>query len=594
MTFSEPILRLSPHWLLICIGLCIGEVHGQTYEDYFGNGHQIGVTATSSDTSSQDHASESISGTGMLPDLKGSSRFLAQATLGYKYEDIQNLSQIGIDAWLDQQFAASDTSYLDMFWSQLGMTGLADVTSLNDLKNFYLSRSFYYNVAMREDKLRQKLGFALSQILVSSIATGGNWGDQYAEYYDILYRNAFGNYRDILAQVTYSTSMGRYLSSIKNPKADYGLNTLPDENYAREIMQLFTIGLLELNNNGTLKLDTEGNPIPTYTNEDIQEMAKVFTGLNYATDRTGAPNNNWNIGYNNYGRTNGMKVFPNYHDVTAKRMIDGTVLPAGRSGNQDIEDVIDLLFNHPNTGPFISIRLIQNFVKSNPTPAYVNRVATVFNNNGKGERGDLQAVIRAILVDPEARDCSWIDHPQSGKLAQPIERTTRLLTAFKVYEDPDTLYFRDVYETQLGQTFLNAPTVFNFFSPFYQEEKYVAPQNLVSPEFEILNDVTAIENLNLTENRVKNRAFRNRYPNGDNPQINITEEINLMGSQGISAVLDRLDILLCRGQLSTETRNTITNTINQYQANINNYSDERAVEDAIYFILVSPDYLIIK
>lgn len=206
----------------------------------------------------------------------------------------------------------------------------------------------------------------------------------------------------------------------------------------------------------------------------------------------------------------------------------------------------------------------------------------------------MEAVIRAILVDPEARDCSWIDDPQNGKLTQPIERTTRLLSAFKVYETTDTLYLRDLNETQLGQTFLNAPTVFNYFSPFYQEEKYVAPQSLVSPEFEILNDVTAIENLNLTENRIKSRAFRNRYPNGNNPVVDITEEISLMGSQGISAVLDRLDILLCRGQLSTETRNTITNTIDQYKANINNYSDERAVEDAIYFLLVSPDYLIIK
>lgn len=594
MKLTLPNFRPSIQLLLVCLALWAGEGMGQTYEDYYGNGHQIGVTATSSDTSAQDHATESITGTGRLPDLKGSSRFLAQATLGYTYDDIQNLSQIGIDAWLDQQFALTDTSYLQMYWSQLDMTGLQDVTALQDLKNFYLSRSFYYNVAKREDKLRQKLGFALSQILVSSIATGGNWGDQYAEYYDILYQNAFGNYRDLLAQVTYSTSMGRYLSSIKNPKADYGLNTLPDENYAREIMQLFTIGLLELNNNGTLKLDTEGNPIPTYTNEDIQEMAKVFTGLNYATDRAGAPNNNWNIGYNSYGRINGMKVFPNYHDVTPKRMIDGTILPAGRSGNQDIEDVIDLLFNHPNTGPFISIRLIQNFVKSNPTPAYVNRIATVFNNNGKGERGDLQAVIKAILVDPEARDCSWIDHPQNGKLAQPIERTTRLLTAFKVYDTPDTLYMRDVYETQLGQTFLNAPTVFNYFSPYYQEETFVAPENLVSPEFEILNDVTAIENLNLTENRIKSRAFRNRYPNGDNPQLNLTDEISLMGSQGIAAVMDRLDILLCRGQLSAETRSTIINTIDQYKANIRNYSDERAVEDALYFLLISPDYLIIK
>ncbi|MEM6806863.1 MAG: DUF1800 family protein, partial [Bacteroidota bacterium] len=542
------------HIVLTTLFLWGGLSFGQTYEDYFGNGHQIGISTSSSDTTSQDDASNSISGTGILPDLKGSSRFLAQATLGFNYEEIEALSQNGIKGWLEDQFSKPSTSYLATYFSQLGVAGLPDVGDLNDLKNYYLSRIFYWNVLRGEDKLRQKMGFALSQILVTSTATGGNWGDQYAEYYDILYQNAFGNYRDILGQVTYSGSMGRYLSSIKNPKADYGLNTLPDENYAREVMQLFTIGLLELNNDGTLKLDSEGNAIPTYTNEDIQELAKVFTGMNYACERSGIANNNWNIGYSRYGRINGMKVFPAYHDVTPKRMIDGTVLPGGRSGNQDIEDALDLLFNHPNTGPFIGRRLIQNFVKSNPTPAYVNRVAKVFNNNGKGVRGDLGAVLQAILLDPEARDCSWIDDPRNGKLAQPIERTTRLLAAFDVYTNPDTFYLRDVNETGLGQRFMNAPTVFNFFSPFYQEEKYVAPENLVSPEFEILNDITAIENLNLSENRAKNRPFRNRYPNGSNPELDLTDEINLMENQGLEATLDRMDILLCRGQLSAQTR----------------------------------------
>lgn len=586
--------RLLAYVVLFPLCLWGGKSSGQTYKDYFGNGHQIGLSTSSSDPGSQDKAEHSVSGTGKLPDLKGASRFLAQATLGYNYEDIESLSQIGIDTWLEEQFAQPNTSYLSTYFEQLGVSDLTEVVELQDLKNNRLSQIFYFNVLRGNDKLRQKMGFALSQILVTSISTGGNWGDQYAEYYDILYQNAFGNYRDLLGKVTYSTSMGRYLSSIKNPKADYGLNTLPDENYAREVMQLFTIGLLELNNNGTLKLDGEGNTIPTYTNDDIEELAKVFTGLNYATERSGAPNNNWNIGYSNYGRINGMKVFAGYHDVTPKKMIDGTVLPGGRNGNQDIEDALDLLFNHPNTGPFISIRLIQNFVKSNPTPAYVNRVAKVFNNNGQGVRGDLQAVLMAILTDPEARDCVWIDDPQNGKLAQPIERTTRLFAAFDIYTTPDTFYLRDQDFTSLGQRFMNAPTVFNYFSPFYKEEKYVAPADLVSPEFEILNDVTSIENLNLSENRAKNRPFRNRYPNGDNPQLELTDEINLMESQGIVALMDRLDILLCRGQLSDQTRNTIISTIEQYQSNINNYSDERAVRDAIYFLTVSADYLIIK
>ncbi|MEO0899142.1 MAG: DUF1800 family protein [Bacteroidota bacterium] len=580
-------------WILSLFLFATGS-KAQTYSDYFGNGHQIGLKATSSDTAHSEKAENSINGTGLLPDLKGAARFMSQASLGFNYEDIEALEQMGIKAWLEDQFSQPDTSYLFAYYAQKGVTDLSQVTDLGSLNNNHISRLFYQFVLTREDMLRQKMAFSLSQILVTSIATGGSFGDMYAGYYDILYHNAFGNYRDLLGQVTYSTCMGRYLSSIKNPKADYGLNTLPDENYAREVMQLFTIGLNELNNDGTLKLDAEGNTIPTYTNDDIQELAKVFTGLYYSKDKFGADNNNWNLGYNNWGRIPPMKVFSNYHDVSPKKMINGSTLPAGRNDNRDIEDALDLLFNHPNTGPFVSIRLIQNFVKSNPSPAYVNRVATVFNNNGKGVRGDLKAVLTAILMDPEARDCEWIDNNRNGKLMQPVERTTRLLAAFDVYTTPDTFYLRDSDANSLGQRFMNSPSVFNFFSPFYQEESEVAKENLVSPEFEVLNDVTAIEYINLTQSRMQYRPFRNRYPNGNNPQLDLSDEINLVDTQGVGALMDRLDILLCRGQMSLSTKTTITNTLTQYQTNINNYSSERAVEDAIYFLTVSPDYLIIK
>jgi len=573
----------------------------QVYEDYFGHGHQIGMKVSSSNPQSSDTASHAVSGTALRPGLAGSSRFLSQATLGYDWADMQHVEQIGIEAWLEEQFALPQASYEQAYWDDLGYQDYLDFE--NDPNNpssqafRHLSSIFYSLVLREEDKLRHKLAFALSQILV--VSTSGqaflsNNAHMLAHYYDLLYLNAFGNYRDILTEVTLSPAMGRYLSSYRNQKADYGLNIRPDENYAREVMQLFTIGLVELQNDGTPKLDADGNLIPTYNNEDIQEMAKVFTGLSEPKDVNGA-----NLGFfSNTDRhlLDPLDVFGAYHDVGPKEMIDGTTLPGGRTGTEDIEDALDLLFAHPNTGPFISIRLIQSFVKSNPSPAYVNRVALVFADNGKGVRGDLQAVIKAILTDPEARACEWMQHPNAGKLIQPMERTTRFLAAFEAFGDTGDVRLRDNYTDHLGQRYMGSPTVFNYFSPFYGEEKHVEPNGMVSPEFQILNSVTAIENLNLYEVRIESRPFRN-FASGsgvDHPDIDLSYEVGLMTNQGVSAVLDHFDLLLCRGQLSAGTRKIIEDAITEAQAASNNYSDLRAVQETLYYLLASPDYLILK
>ncbi|MEO1451094.1 MAG: DUF1800 family protein, partial [Bacteroidota bacterium] len=253
----------------------------QTYQDYFGQGHQLGLRVTSSDTQSADTATYAVSGTVMRPDLAGSSRFLSQATLGYNWDDMEHVEQTGIKAWLDEQFAIpADTSFEEAYWKTFGypdyLSFEAEPGYVSSPEWRYLSSAFYNVLMKREDQLRHKLAFALSQILVVSPqgqAFLQQRGYMLANYYDILYKNAFGNYRDILDQVTMSTTMSRYLSSYRNQKADFGLNIRPDENYAREVMQLFTIGLVELNNDGTPKQDEKGNLIPTYDNEDIQEMA---------------------------------------------------------------------------------------------------------------------------------------------------------------------------------------------------------------------------------------------------------------------------------------------------------------------------------
>jgi len=598
MKFYFKLLLFSclPYWVV-----------AQTYPDHFGTGQYVGISVSSSDEDADNAALNSVNGTGITPDLVGAARFLAQATMGYDYEQIEYLNQTGIDDWLDEQFEMPGASYAEMY--QMVYDSAFAMTPMNDTeKNEYLSYTFYEMLVKEPDFLRQKVAFALSQILVVSSRPSGNSNRGFgaSDYYDILYQGAFGNYRDMLYDVTTHPYMGVYLSTFQNRKADFALGTFPDENYAREIMQLFTIGLLELNNDGTEKLDANGNLIPTYDIKDVQELSKVFTGLGSgATTDGNTPTFTKGKGSTDF--TVPMTMYNAFHDTGEKIMIDGSILPAGQTGVEDINDAIDVLFNHPNIAPFISIRLIQQLVKSNPSPAYVNRVANAFNNNGQGVRGDLKAVVKAILSDPEARNCNLIDSQETGKLLQPIERLTNLFLAFDVTTPSGKIWFRDEFDIgdDLEQSFLAAPSVFNFFSPFYAEKEYVLPNDMVSPEFQILNATTGIHYLNTIEDATKNQPFRNRTLVSDNglgfinnsedkPVLDLSDEINILNSQGVPALIDRLNLLLCRGQLSDSAKSIIEDTIQQYLENAFNYTDEKAVQDAIYFIMVSPNYTILK
>ncbi len=579
----------------------------QNYPDHFGTGQYVGISVSSSDEDADNSALNLVNGTGITPDLVGAARFLSQATMGYNYEQIEYVNQIGIDAWLNEQFDLPPSSYAETY--RMIYDSALVITPENDTeKNEYLSYTFYDMLVKQPDFLRHKVAFALSQILVISPTTSNlsNRGFGNADYYDILYQGAFGNYRDMLHDVTFHVSMGVYLSTFQNRKADFALGTFPDENYAREIMQLFTIGLLELNNDGTEKLDANGNFIPTYDIKDVQELSRVFTGLAAgATTNDTEPTFTKSRGVTDF--TVPMTMYDGFHDVGEKRMIDGSILPAGQTGVEDINDAIDLLFNHPNIAPFISIRLIQQLVKSNPSPAYVNRVANAFNNNGQGGRGDLGAVVKAILADPEARNCDFIDSSKTGKLLQPIERFTNLFLAFDLTTPSGKIWFRDESDIvdDLQQSFLAAPSVFNFFSPFYAESEHVQANEMVSPEFQILNATTGIHYLNTIETSTKTRPFPNRtlisntglgliYNPEDIPVLDLSDEIDIVNTQGISALLDRLNLLLCRGQLSAETKSVIEDAITQYQTSIASYTPERAVEDALYFIMISPNYTILK
>ncbi len=582
------------------------KLKAQVYDDFYGAGHTTGVNSSSSDTTQvNDNPETTLSGTGYMPNDAEASRFLSQATMGHNYDDIEYVKAIGIEAWIDEQLGLTpDSTFLQYYDNYFPIAQV--VNSSQSTSSETISFPFHHYILKKDDKLRQKMAFALSQILVVSINNSTLKGRPrgISDYYDILHTNCYGNYRDILQQVTKHPIMAHYLSYWQNSKIDYGLNTRPDENYAREVMQLFSIGLVELNLDGTQKLDGDGNIIPTYTYNDIEELSKVFTGLSAGARKIPTDDPHFFLGTGGTDLTHDLAMYSYYHDITEKRMLDGTILPAGRTGFEDIEDAIDFLFNHPNVGPFISYRLIQQFVKSNPSPAYIARVATVFNNNGKGVRGDLGAVLKAILMDDEARDCdAWLNDNESGKLIQPVERWTKIAKAFDYTTDSGIFWIYGRTSASLKQRLLGSPTVFNFFTPFYAEEKVVSINGLVSPEFQIVDENTAIQYINEVENKLNSGKFFNDFYRVDDgtgnyveqgQYLDFSDELTILQNDGVAALLDHLGILLCRGQLSSQTKATIENALNQYRATINGYTDEETVEDAIMFMVVSPDFMILK
>ena len=594
--------------------LCTNLLLAQQYSDYIGNGHDAGIQVTSSHSNSTNLDNHLLTGAELFTDQFGASRFLRQASMGANYETIDNTSQTGLKNWLDAQFALTPLVFSDEYDRIYGeadfiLNGNSGVQSSE--KNEYLAYAFYELGFKQPDVLRQKVAFALSQIFVISLWDSKlhNEGYSNASYYDILYSGAFGNYRDILFDVAMHPIMGLYLSHFQNRKADIIQGRFPDENFSREIMQLFTIGLNELNPDGSFKLDAQGKTIPTYDNEDIQELAKVFTGLSGALNLDGSISVFGSI-IGAYNLRLPMKMFQNFHDKTEKTIVGGNIIPANQAGMDDINQAIDVLFNHENVGPFIGKQLIQHLVKSNPSPQYINRVSAIFNDNGRGVRGDLEAVVAGILLDPEARDCEWINDPTAGKLIQPLERFVHAYSAFDLQTPSNKFWLRDGIDRypQILQAFLRAPSVFNFYSPLFSEKEFVSPNNLVSPEFQILNSTSGIHYLNTVENMMKRRPFGNRTllnpdnPTGltfnfdDDPFFDLSDELNIYDpndANSLDIILDRLDLILCSGQLKADTKLIIKNTVIQNQTSPL-YDAEDALNDIFYYIMISPEYNILK
>ncbi|MEL7123650.1 MAG: DUF1800 domain-containing protein [Bacteroidota bacterium] len=589
-------------WTVIVIMMLPIFITAQVYTDYIGMGHMRGVSVNSSGTQAGSPL-HTINRGGIDSAYMRvqAARFLSQATFGANKELIEEVANKGIESWIDEQLQIQPTSLqeeveyaLETWYFRCLEAGKTE----GECQEFATDWGFKFNYGWwqalmeGEDLLRQRVAFALSEIFV--ISGLPNTDDPYARvlanYYDLLMRNAFGNYEDLLYEITLHPAMGTYLSHFNNPRTIPEANIRPDENYAREVMQLFSIGLFELNMDGTQKLDSLDNAIPTYNSDDVREFAKVFTGLGNGVEdgEFFTPPLPQLVDY-----FVPMKMYEFWHEPGEKKLLNGFVVPAEQTGLEDIKMGVKHLSDHANTAPFISYRLIQRLVKSNPTPAYVERIANVFENNGEGVRGDLGAVVKAILLDPEARSCEWLDHPENGKLREPVTRYTHVLKALNAGNETgeywNTPYF---FYQETRQLAMFAPSVFNFFLPDYQPNGPVAEADLVAPEFQIHNSSTSLGYFNmaylwsfadyLMANEDEFYALEKEVPGENKVQYN-AEYLGNINNPAV--LLDELDLLFCNGQLSDETRAIILPTISQ----LNAYPEARA-RLALYLILISADY----
>ena len=578
-------------------------LYSQIYNDYIGAGHDQGVIVSSSSQDNDDQST--INGSGVGKDLAGASRFMSQATLGATLEDLIYVDDIGYEAWLNEQFALPPTSYTGTLEPIYNIAYDIYVQLGGDPEEYYPNalhfRFAWSHIAQTApDVLRHRVALALSEILVISTDSDlSERGMGVASYYDVLSENAFGNYKDLLMEVTLHPTMGFYLSHFNNPKSDPVNNIHPDENYAREIMQLFTIGLYELNPDGTRQLDSQNNYIPTYDNDDIKELAKVFTGLGMTDwiieDIPQIPDFGYPFLF--IDPTLPMTMYPNFHEPGPKTIVGDFVINEP-TGMQDIEAAVEHLFNHPNVGPFISTLLIKRLVKSNPTPAYVERVANVFNDNGSGIRGDLQAVVSAILLDEEARECDWIDHPTNGKLKEPIQRYTQYVRGLRA-ETPAQWFWNQgfTYDYLTDQFPMHSPTVFNFFLPDYQPNSAFADENMVGPEFQIFNSSTSVGYFNYMYYTTL-VDFTNELPEAVTTDgVNLLEDyigyLVIPDLEAINtksdAVVDYLDLVLANGNMSQETRDAIIDSCDPLVD-----FPEFLLKLSLYLTMISPDFAVMK
>ncbi|MEP7155542.1 MAG: DUF1800 family protein [Betaproteobacteria bacterium] len=580
--------------------------------------HQI--TAKVTDSNGASALSTPVSVTVGPHPQADAARLLTQATFGATQAEITRVAAMTPTAYLDEQFAKPQTLHVP--------TVSAD-PNYPTAPYSVMMPSVWQKYFESQDQLRHRVAYALSQIMVVSMQNN-TIGDQacgMASYLDLLGANAFGNFRDLLKGITLSPAMGEYLDMKGSAKADPVLNLIPNENYAREVMQLFTIGTVMLNTDGSVQLDGSSKPINTYSEADAQAVARAFTGWNFA--RPAADNTNpyrwlypdvpypsdaasaakactawssamqpWTTSYRSSDNT--RTITGGAHDSTAKTLLTypGSAthsqnVPAGQAPDQDIDSVVDNLFNHPNVGPFIGAQLIQRLVTSNPSPAYVGRIAAVFNNNGSGVRGDMKAVVRAILLDTEARAPRTSQPNSFGKLREPVLRFTHLHRAFGAVM---TNGYRSIYDLgssdSLGQSPLHAPSVFNFYAPDYTPSGPLAQADLVGPEFGITTSATLSGFIDFSKYGILG-GFNNGAVNpGDRLAPDYSQYIAKAPTP--EAMVDSLNLLLLSGGMSLQLRKQLVDVATKLTDSVPATQNLERFKTVFWLILTSPEYSIQK
>ncbi len=497
------------------------------------------------------------------------SRFLAQTTMGATKTAINDVVSQGFDGWLTAQFAMPRAT---SHWDWLVANGYDVAANVNGETGY--DATVWRQLIAEPDQLRQRVGFALLDMLVVGIdGIALNWKQfAAAAYLDVLMDNAFGNYRTILDAITYNAGMASFLTFLNNRKANTATGAEPDENYARELMQLFTLGLYKLNADGTT-VTANGAPVETYTQADVSGLARVFTGLTIASSDSTTPDR-YRVPLTMSGSLN----------ETGSSTFLGTTVSGG--GTAAIKTALDTIFAHPNIAPFVSKQLIQRLVTSNPSAAYVGRVAAAFADNGKGVRGDMQAVLRAILLDTEARSDAALTSTTAGKLREPVTRLTGWARAFGASSPSNAWAIGDTssQSARLGQSPGRSQTVFNFFRPGYvPPNSPLGTAGLVAPELQITNEQSVVAYVNYMQAAIGNGI-------GD---VKADYTDILTTASGSAALVDQVNLVLAAGQLSAGTVTAIRAAVDSISATASNGPIDR-VGVAILLSLASPDYLTLK
>jgi uncharacterized protein (DUF1800 family) len=659
---------------------------GQPSWAELGNTYPVTITVDDGDLSVENQFIISVMEKRPVTDSVA-HRLLLQTTFGPTLEEIERVKRLGVVRWINKQLSMKSayTDTEDDWLSHLQRTrriaikaepssewsnaGIFNQSTANRSSLDYQMAAWWENALgspqneTGSDQLRQRVAYALSQLLVTSdsVPVLQARGESLATYYDLLAKHAFGNYRSLLGEIARSPAMGVYLSHQGNSKTDVSSGARPDENFAREVIQLFTIGLYELNLDGSPNRDGNSksypdsgdNLAPTYTQTDIEELAKVMTGWDLAGNTEFGK-----LGHKNGDYTRPMVFHPEHHEDESAINGDGNVTVLGRtfaldsgSDRSGLDTALDLLFDHPNVAPYVSRHLIQRLVTSNPSSAYLARIARVFNNNGNGVKGDLKAVVRAILLDPEARNDRYLVDPSFGKAKEPLLAITQLLRAIHVlplngWNSIENVTMSGIYwfrapQRRLGQGALRSPSVFNFYRPNHiPRNNHFVSNDLVAPEFQILTDQMLI-NYNKLVYNLLSRFEKNRIRHLEEKTLaefsatfnhysekmlltNLDEELALfeqalegdsnrnfmnindtsLDSEGdtpkanaVDALLDHLDLLLLGGNMSPEFRSAMkhylvssaaTNSQDPFTEAIN------LIRDAITMIVTSSSYMIQK